>query len=456
MKRLSPSSSSLSASLFTSPFVSGARALAIAIAVVGAVVSTSACDDKPAEPALPPTIGDKIPSGHGAPKGTPGADKLGEPPAGMPSPHGSHSAPGGGIAGAPSGISQLDKAAVVAKVDDVVITKADLDRSMAQAAALAGVPPEMLDPQMKSAFELPAYEKLIERTLLAKEARRRGLWPSDADVKAKRAEMLKSLPAGKTLTDVLTAIGADEASFDSDLHIDVAIAALLKSLEAAAVKPAAAAIAAIYEANKAVFTVPDTASAAHILVKVDRASGKEVIAEKKALAEAIKKEVVGKDDATFARVAAEKSDDISGKARGGDLGTFKRGDLFPEFEAVAFKIKDGEIVGPVQTDRGFHIIRGGGAKAGRVLPAAEANGIIAERERVKGFLAAVDTLVEKLRGEAKIERVVEPVASPLVDPSERGSRVPSWKANSKSAIPGMANPHGAPGSPAPAPAPTGH
>ena len=427
--------------------------LTVAVACVGGAVVVTACDDKPATPALPPTIGDKIPAGHGAPTGTPGADKIGETPAGMPSPHGSHDSPGG-MDGAPSAISKLDKTAVVARVDDVVITKADLDRSMAQAAALAGVPPEMLDAQMKSAFELPAYEKLIERSLLAKEARRRGLWPTDADVKAKRDEMLKSLPPGKTLADVLAAVGADEKSFDADLHVDVAIAALLKALEAEAKKPDPKEIAAIYEANKAVFTVPDTASAAHILVKVDRASGKEVIAEKKALADSIKKEVVGKDDATFARVAAEKSDDISGKARGGDLGTFKKGDLFPEFEAVAFKLKEGEIAGPVQTDRGFHIIRGGGAKPGRVLPVAEANGIIAERERVKGFLGAVDTLVDKLRGEAKIERVVEPVASPLVDPAERGSRVPSWKANSKSAMPGMANPHGAPGSPAPAP--TGH
>ncbi len=431
MKRSSLSSSS-----------SVLRALVVAVVVAGA-----ACD-APKTPALPPTIGDKIPSGHGAPTGTPGADKLGAPPEGMPSPHGSHDAPGGIDDAVPSALSKLDKTAVVARVDGVEITKSDLDRSMSQAAVLAGVPVEMLDAQMKSAFELPAYEKLIERMLLAKEARRRGLWPSPAVVKAKREEMLKSLPAGKTLADVLAAVGADAANFDADVEVDVAIAALLKVLESEAKTPDAAAIAAVYEANKAVFTVPDTASAAHILVKVDRASGPEIIAEKRALAESIKKEVVGKDDATFARVAAEKSDDGSGKARGGDLGTFKKGDLFPEFEAVAFRIKEGEIAGPVQTDRGFHIIRGGGAKAGRVLPIAEAKGIIAERERVKDFLASVGDLVEKLRAAAKIERVVEPVASPLVDPRERGSRVPSWKANSKSAMPGMANPHGAP--------PTGH
>lgn len=402
------------------------------------VVAAAGCEAPPATPALPPTIGEKIPSGHG-PATSPGADQLGPVPEGMANPHGTH---GGG--GTPSAISQLAKTAAIVKVDDVTITKADLDRAMAQAAALAGIPPEMLDGEMKTAFEQPAYEKLIERNLLAKEARARKMWPSDAEVKAKREEMLKSLPQGKTLQDVLSAIGADEKSFEDDLRIDVALASLLKALESE-VKPVDdAAIAAIYEQNKQVFVVPDTASAAHILVKVDRGAGAEVLAEKKKAAEAIMKEVVGKDDATFARVAAEKSDDASGKARGGDLGTFKKGDLFPEFEAMAFKLKEGEIGGPVQTDRGFHIIRGGGAEKGRELPVAEAKKIIAERERVKGFLGAVDALVDRLRAAAKIERLVEPAPSPLVDPNENGSRVPAWKASGKNAMPGMANPHGAP------------
>ena len=334
--------------------------------------------------------------------------------------------------------------AVIARVDDVTITKADLDRAMAQAAALAGVPPEMLDGQMKTAFEQPAYEKLIERTLLAKEATRRKLTPSDAELKEKREEMLKSLPAGKTLTDVLAAVGADEKSFADDLRVDVAIGNLLKVLEKEEKKPDAATIKTIYEANKEVFTVPDTTSAAHILVKVDRASGEAIVAEKKKLADALKAKVVGKPDAVFAAVAAESSDDPSGKARGGDIGTFKRGDLFPEFEAVAFKLKEGEIAGPVQTDRGFHIIRGGGVAMGRVMPMSEASTIIAERERIKGFLGAVDTLVDKLRGEAKITRVVEPVVSPLVEQGAGGSRVPSWRASGKNAAPGVANPHGAP------------
>jgi foldase protein PrsA len=416
----------------------------------------------PPAPTTPVTVGEKIKSKHGAPADptspqdatrqaleqakdlSPGRDKLGEVPPGVPSPHGSHGYPGVVNVGGTSAIARAADGDVILKVDGQAFTKVQFVRSMNQAAALAGIPPEMLDVQMKEAFEQPAYEKLIERSLLVKEAKRRGLWPDDKEATEKRVEMLKTLPEGKTLADVLKAIGADEKSFEEDLRVDLAIAKLLQSIEKSVPAPPQSVIDGIYESNKAVFTIPDTASAAHILVRVDRAAGPQVIADKKKLAEQLKAEVAGRDAAVFARVAAEKSDDATGKARGGDLGVFKRGDLFPEFEAVAFKLKEGEIAGPVQTDRGFHVIRGGGVEKGRTVPVKEAKEIIAERERVKGFLAAVDDLMEELRKGATIERVVEPLPSPLVDPNERGSRVPNWRATGKNAMKGMMNPHDAP------------
>ncbi|MFH1502248.1 MAG: peptidylprolyl isomerase [Candidatus Eisenbacteria bacterium] len=58
----------------------------------------------------------------------------------------------------------------------------------------------------------------------------------------------------------------------------------------------------------------------------------------------------------FESVAAELSDDASA-ARGGDLGTFKRGAMVPEFEEAAFALEPGEVSGIVPSRFGFHIIQ---------------------------------------------------------------------------------------------------
>ncbi|MCK9398502.1 MAG: peptidylprolyl isomerase [Bacteroidales bacterium] len=59
----------------------------------------------------------------------------------------------------------------------------------------------------------------------------------------------------------------------------------------------------------------------------------------------------------FATLAILYSDDPGSAAKGGEIGFFGRGELYPEFEAVAFKLKEGEISEIVETKAGFHIIQ---------------------------------------------------------------------------------------------------
>jgi parvulin-like peptidyl-prolyl isomerase len=58
----------------------------------------------------------------------------------------------------------------------------------------------------------------------------------------------------------------------------------------------------------------------------------------------------------FGDLARERSDGPSGP-NGGDLGWFERGQMVPEFEEAAFSGEVGEIVGPVETQFGFHVIQ---------------------------------------------------------------------------------------------------
>jgi peptidyl-prolyl cis-trans isomerase C len=97
-----------------------------------------------------------------------------------------------------------------------------------------------------------------------------------------------------------------------------------------------------YDENKDKFTEAATVSAKHILVKTEEE------------AKNIKNEI-SEEKITFEE-AAEKYSTCPSKEQGGNLGSFARGMMVPEFEEVAFKAEIGEISDGVKTQFGYHLI----------------------------------------------------------------------------------------------------
>lgn len=60
---------------------------------------------------------------------------------------------------------------------------------------------------------------------------------------------------------------------------------------------------------------------------------------------------------TFAAAARQFSTDESNRAQGGDLGWFGRGRMVPEFEQAAYAAPTGQVVGPVETSFGVHLLQ---------------------------------------------------------------------------------------------------
>lgn len=68
---------------------------------------------------------------------------------------------------------------------------------------------------------------------------------------------------------------------------------------------------------------------------------------------ALKAEI--ENGADFAEVAKQHSQCPSGQ-RGGDLGTFGRGQMVPEFDQVVFSGDLNTVHGPVKTQFGYHLL----------------------------------------------------------------------------------------------------
>ena len=93
----------------------------------------------------------------------------------------------------------------------------------------------------------------------------------------------------------------------------------------------------------------DQITASHILVATANLSADDAL---KAITEIKTKLDEGAD---FAALAADHSDCPSG-ARGGDLGSFGKGQMVPEFETAAFDLDVDELSDVVETGFGYHLI----------------------------------------------------------------------------------------------------
>jgi parvulin-like peptidyl-prolyl isomerase len=123
-----------------------------------------------------------------------------------------------------------------------------------------------------------------------------------------------------------------------------------------------------YEENKeAQFTTPEQRCARHILFSKDQ----------RARAEEVKGQL--QNGADFAGLAREYSQDPGSAEQGGDLGCLGQGETVPNFEEALFNAGQGEIVGPVETEFGYHVIEVTEIREQSTQPLEEAEAQISEQ-----------------------------------------------------------------------------
>jgi peptidyl-prolyl cis-trans isomerase C len=111
-----------------------------------------------------------------------------------------------------------------------------------------------------------------------------------------------------------------------------------------------------YDANvqKGMFNVPEQVHVQYILVTANEKDPESVrLDARKRAEEAARRAAAGED---FAALAKQYSQDATA-ARGGDIGFFPRGVMFPKFEEIAFAGKPGDVTPLFETPKGFNVMK---------------------------------------------------------------------------------------------------
>lgn len=246
----------------------------------------------------------------------------------------------------------MDKDKLLAEVNGKKITGVDYNLFI-----------DSLNPQLKQYFggeemNKEVVNELVYQTLLYEDAMEKGMDKDDEfkQVLEKTKEsMLKTYALGKLLATV--SVTDDE-------------------------------IKKFYEDNKDLFKENESANASHILV-----------AEEDKANEIYEKVKNGND---FASLAKEFSTCPS-KEKGGELGTFTRGQMVKEFEDAVFNNEVGAITEPVKTQFGYHIIKINDKNEGRDLAFDEVKDKIAAQVRRQKEQALYNEKITELKEKYQVK-----------------------------------------------------
>jgi parvulin-like peptidyl-prolyl isomerase len=249
----------------------------------------------------------------------------------------------------------------VAVVDGTTITRSSLDGLLTRAkksyTAQKRAFPKAGTSEYQS-LQTQAVAYLVQREEYAREADKLGIDVTDQQIAKKVDEVKKQYFGGsqakfeKGLADQ----GYTKATLEEDIRSQLLTEGIYKKVTTDA-KVTDADVKSYYEKNRSNYTVPESRSVRHILVK------------SKADADRIRTELVNGGD--FAALAKANSIDPGSKDAGGKL-TVSKGQTVAPFDKAAFSLDTNELSQPIKTQFGYHLIQPLAAvKAGSVTPFAQ-------------------------------------------------------------------------------------
>ena len=300
-------------------------------------------------------------------------------------------------------LSEEAAAVVVAKVNGKDITDGEIHKVLGLFKKQMGarVPPDQMESALPRIRER-IVEELVMRQIMLAEVAKQGISLSDSEFAEIKKELAEELPPGSTLETYMAETGTTEAEMREQMAVRKMIMAKADAIE----KPTDEEIQKFYDENKEGFAQGETVTASHILIKLDPTDDEAAKAAKRARIEDLRKQVL--EGADFAELAKANSDCPSASA-GGDLGSFGRGQMVPEFEDAAFSQPTGSVGEVVETQFSYHLIKVTEHQEAKATDFNEAKVRISDILFSQKQQDAVKEYVEGLRKQADVQRFDKPL-----------------------------------------------
>ena len=283
------------------------------------------------------------------------------------------------------------------KINDQIIPDWAIER---QAEALfenvaKGMPGKPREIIMISALDL-AKERLIDQALMAQESRKRKYKVDAVELQKKIKLWMKQNGGKKAFEKIKNPMIKNHDDLKRELSDQMRFNQLLE--EESQCDPASAADALkYYEERPELFRTEEMLAASHLLkmAKTDEEFDQALEAVK-----SLRKRLQKGED--FTEMVRAESDD---KGNDGNLGTFGKGRMVPEFEQAAYALEGGELSEPVRTQFGWHLIQLHEKIPAKVTPFEEIKEkvieYLTERKKDKVF----EEFLDGLKAQATIEEV---------------------------------------------------
>ena len=243
---------------------------------------------------------------------------------------------------------------IVARVNNQIISKSDYERAQSE-----------LDQEMRqrgstmqeiSDSHRDLLRNLIDQQLWLAKGKEVGI-TGETELINRLNEIRKqyNLATMEDLEKAAKDQGVSFEDFKANIRNQIITQQVMRDQVGRKIQPTPGELQRYFEAHKQEFAQPESVKLGEILISTgSNPDDQQKLAEAKAKADDIESKLkAGGDFTQLAKISSEGTT----AATGGELGTYKRGQLGQPFEDKTFGLKPGEVTEPIRTKQGYVILK---------------------------------------------------------------------------------------------------